>query len=295
MSKTLVQPALDVFRVLQKHFPIKRSPMRLRLTVPVCEMEPGLFRECDSLVRNMQGRLKILAVSVHAEGDTSMDHYDEHDDMVLQTNKPLLPTESETDPVVELSKKNAEARDGYRYRRRRKRNQPKTRKLLPLTAEECVPEIDIDDSKADLKDYSFEIYRFLILVPSLLDLSPAQLSSLLKSWERLTAEFSEINDKVMELHPFMRTVEAAGQRPGIPTSPKYTLAQEHADVINLHDWYQSFKRILSPRNSKAKTTSKSKKQKDRCEEPEPPAEASIQYPFSVFASSFETMLTNSYS
>ncbi|KAJ4917289.1 sequence-specific DNA binding transcription factor [Raphanus sativus] len=110
MSKMLVQPvgqkrALDVFRVLQKHFPIKRSPMRLRLTVPVCEMEPGLFRECDSLVRNMQGRLEILAVSVHAEGDTSMDHYDEHDDMALQTNKPLLPTESETDPVVELSKK----------------------------------------------------------------------------------------------------------------------------------------------------------------------------------------------
>ena len=30
----LVQ-ALDVIRELQKHFPIKRSPMRLRLTVPV--------------------------------------------------------------------------------------------------------------------------------------------------------------------------------------------------------------------------------------------------------------------
>lgn len=27
--------ALDVIRELQKHFPIKRSPMRLRLTVPV--------------------------------------------------------------------------------------------------------------------------------------------------------------------------------------------------------------------------------------------------------------------
>ncbi|XP_056846196.1 origin of replication complex subunit 3-like [Raphanus sativus] len=63
------------------------------------------------------------------------------------------------------------------------------------------------------------------------------------------------------------------------TSILYTLAQEHADVINLHDWYQSFKRILSPRNSKAKTTSKSKKRKDRCEEPEPPAEASIQARF----------------
>ncbi|CDY49642.1 BnaC09g41200D [Brassica napus] len=213
------------------------------------------------------------------------------------------------------------------------------------------------------------------------DLSPAQLSSLLKSWESLTAEFSEINEKVMELHPFMRNVEAAGQRPGLPTSPKkhasrshsklekelkamtdkisaviefmlreymkpvetvpfneilcfknvdklqsallgdprgriqsdlleshsilnclccsqrgttllpsmhdtsilYALAQEHADVINLHDWYQSFKTILIPRNSKAKskskTTSKSKKRKERCEEPEPPAEASIQARF----------------
>ncbi|KAF3602271.1 hypothetical protein F2Q69_00032630, partial [Brassica cretica] len=46
------------------------------------------------------GRLEILAVSVHAEGDTSMDHYDEHDDMALQTNKPLLPIETETDPAV---------------------------------------------------------------------------------------------------------------------------------------------------------------------------------------------------
>ncbi|KAG2300354.1 hypothetical protein Bca52824_036826 [Brassica carinata] len=64
------------------------------------------------------------------------------------------------------------------------------------------------------------------------------------------------------------------------TSILYALAQEHADVINLHDWYQSFKTILIPRNSKAKskskTTSKSKKRKERCEEPEPPAEASIQ-------------------
>ncbi|WZZ23386.1 hypothetical protein YC2023_006787 [Brassica napus] len=50
----------------------------------------------------MQGRLEILAVSVHAEGDTSMDHYDEHDDMALQTNKPLLPIETETDPAIVL-------------------------------------------------------------------------------------------------------------------------------------------------------------------------------------------------
>ncbi|KAG7550894.1 Origin recognition complex subunit 3, partial [Arabidopsis thaliana x Arabidopsis arenosa] len=213
------------------------------------------------------------------------------------------------------------------------------------------------------------------------DLSPSQLSSMLKSWENLTTEFSEINDKVMELHPFMRSVEAAGQRQGLPNSPKkhasrshsklekelkamtdkvatviefmlreymkpvesvpfheilcfknvdklqsallgdprgriqldlleshnilhcvccsqrgttllpsmhdtsilYTLAQEHADVINLHDWYQSFKTILIPKSSKAKqkskSSSKSKKRKDICEEPEAPAEALIQARF----------------
>ncbi|ESQ41660.1 hypothetical protein EUTSA_v10012783mg [Eutrema salsugineum] len=213
------------------------------------------------------------------------------------------------------------------------------------------------------------------------DLSPSQWRSLLKRWENLSAEFSEINDKVMELHPLKRSVEAAGQRQGLPNSPKkhasrshtklekelsamadkvaaviefmlreymkpvesvpfheilcfknvdklqsallgdprgriqsdlleahnilhciccsqrgttllpsmhdtsilYTLAQEHADVINLHDWYQSFKTILVSRSSKtkqnSKTCSKSKKRKDRCEEPEAPAEALIQARF----------------
>ena len=144
-------------------------------------MEPGLFRECDSLVRNMLGRLEILAVSVHAEGDTNMDHYDEHDDMALQTNKPLLPVETETDPVVELSKKTQKQEMGTKkeegtkcstchtfvgeakqYREHCKSDwhkhnlKRKTRKLPPLTAaEECMGEIDMDDSKADLKDYSF--------------------------------------------------------------------------------------------------------------------------------------------
>ncbi|VVB08428.1 unnamed protein product [Arabis nemorensis] len=214
--------ALDIIRELQKHFPIKRSPMRLRLTVPVqnfpslleklkewdacvvskdesgtqmstvCEIEPGLYRECDSLVRKMQGRLEILAASVHAEGDTSMDHYNEHDDMALQTMKPLLPAGSETtedlsDPVIELSKKmqkqeigtgnrkqeggelketkcstcNTFVGEAKQYREHCKSDwhkhnlKRKTRKLPPLTAEECLGEIDMDDSKADLKDYSF--------------------------------------------------------------------------------------------------------------------------------------------
>ena len=151
-------------------------------------MEPGLYRECDSFVRNMQGRLEILAVSVHAEGDTSMDHYDEHDDMALLTNKPLLPVETEADPVVELSKKmqkqeigtssntkeeegegkgikcstcNTFVGDAKQYREHFKSDwhkhnlKRKTRKLPPLTAEECSAEVDMDDSRSDLKDYSF--------------------------------------------------------------------------------------------------------------------------------------------
>ncbi|KAK6939973.1 Ribosome maturation protein SDO1/SBDS, C-terminal domain [Dillenia turbinata] len=119
--------ALEVIRELQKHFPIKRSPMRLRLTVSgqkfgsllekldswevsvvskdesgsqlsiICEMDPGLFRECDALVRNLQGRLEILAVSVHFEGDTHVDQYDDHEDIPSS-----LPKES-ADPVLQLS------------------------------------------------------------------------------------------------------------------------------------------------------------------------------------------------
>lgn len=111
--------------------------------------------------------------------------------MALQTNKPLLPTESETDPVVELSKKmqkqemgtgtegegkgtrcstwNTFVGEAKQYREHCKNDwhkhnlKRKTHKLPPLTAEECVAEIDMDDSKADLKDYFFwnlQIFKF---------------------------------------------------------------------------------------------------------------------------------------
>ncbi|CAL9158663.1 unnamed protein product [Musa hybrid cultivar] len=64
------------------HFPIKRSPMQLQLIVleklncrnanitskdesgshpPIaCEMEPGLSHDCDAVMRNLHGRLKVL-------------------------------------------------------------------------------------------------------------------------------------------------------------------------------------------------------------------------------------------
>ncbi|XP_043722083.1 ribosome maturation protein SBDS [Telopea speciosissima] len=202
--------ALEVIQELQKHFPIKRSPMRLRLTVPenhfssvmeklnswngnvvskdesgnqlhvVCEMEPGNFRDCDAFLRNLQGKLEILAVSVHAEGDGHVDHYDEHEDI-----PPSLPKES-IDTVPQLSEKmqkqtistgnenaegevkqnkcstcNAVVGDAKQYRDHFKSDwhkhnlRRKTRQLPPLTAEECMADMEVGDLKADLKEYSF--------------------------------------------------------------------------------------------------------------------------------------------
>ncbi|XVE95595.1 hypothetical protein REPUB_Repub02eG0112300 [Reevesia pubescens] len=210
--------ALEVIRELQKNFPIKRSPMRLRLTVPaqnfnslfeklnewsativskdesgsqlsvICESEPGMFRDCDALVRNLQGRSEILAVSVHAEGDTQVDHYDDED---ISSHLPKesadsvpsrLPLES-TDSVVQLSEKmqkqnisaNAEGevkqhkcstcnafvgdskqyRDHFKSEWHKHNLKRKTRQLPPLTAEECLADMEMSDSKSDLQDYSF--------------------------------------------------------------------------------------------------------------------------------------------
>ena len=62
---------------------------------------------------------------------------------------------------------------------------------------------------------------------------------------------------------------------------RYTLAQEHGDLINLHDWFQSFKTIVLRPSKKGKPKLKQsplpKKRKDM-NESENKSEASIQYP-----------------
>ncbi|KDP43068.1 hypothetical protein JCGZ_25254 [Jatropha curcas] len=201
--------ALEVIRELQKHFPLKRSPMRLRLNIAepnlstlleklstwnativskdesgsqlsiICELDPCFFRECDVMVRNLQGRLEILAMSVHFEGETHVDDYDDLEEMPSS-----LPKES-TDSVIQLSdkmqkqtiskEKNTEDevkqhkcntctafvgdakqyRDHFKSQWHKHNLKRKTRQLPPLTAEECLADVDLDDSKADLKDYSF--------------------------------------------------------------------------------------------------------------------------------------------
>ncbi|CAI9787060.1 unnamed protein product [Fraxinus pennsylvanica] len=202
--------ALEVIRELQKHFPIKRSPMRLRLTVPkqntsslfekindwsasivsrdeigsqfslICELDPSSFRNCDALVRNLQGRLEILAVNVQVDSDTQVDHYDDHEDEPSTVHKdPAVPVMQLSEKLQQqgISVKNGNSQgeaklnkcstcnalignakdyrehfksDWHKHNLRRK-----TRQLPPLTAEECMADMELGDSKADLEEYSF--------------------------------------------------------------------------------------------------------------------------------------------
>ncbi|KAI3460523.1 hypothetical protein Pfo_017186 [Paulownia fortunei] len=201
--------ALEVIRELQKHFPIKRSPMRLRITVPgqnisslmenfngwssrivsrddsgsklsvICELEPSLFRDCDSLVRSLQGRLDILAVNVHADSDSYVDRYDDLED------EPLSMQEDSEGPVPQLIEKlqnqaisakdgssdgehkqqkcstcNAFVGDAKEYREHFKSEwhkhnlRRKTRQLPPLLQKNAWLTWNLA-TRADLKDYSF--------------------------------------------------------------------------------------------------------------------------------------------
>ncbi|KAI3733149.1 hypothetical protein L1987_64367 [Smallanthus sonchifolius] len=190
--------ALDVIRELQKHFPIKRSPMRLRLTLPqdkfdslaeklsewktiilskdesgsqlsvVCEIDPGIFRDCDALVRNLQGRSEILAISVHGEGDfhaddvsTSEETKKPTEDLDQLTEKMQKPTFTQTTDVKHCATCDAPVGDAKQYREHFKGDwhkhnlKRKTRQLPPLSAEECMADVELTDSKKDLSEYSF--------------------------------------------------------------------------------------------------------------------------------------------
>ncbi|KAH7525199.1 uncharacterized protein LOC107435977 [Ziziphus jujuba] len=209
-NRSSKKQALEVVHELQKHFPIKRSPMRLRLTVPkeelsslkeklnswnanivsedqsgsqpfvICELDPGFYRNCEALMSNLQGRFEVLALSVHAEGDAQVDRYDDHED-----EPPPLPKET-TDTVAKLSEKmqqqsisttsansagdgkqskcstcnafigdSKQFRDHFKSEWHKHNLRRKTRQLPPLTEEECMADMELGDSKADLKEYSF--------------------------------------------------------------------------------------------------------------------------------------------
>ena len=148
----------------------------------VSEMDPGFFRDCDALVRNLQGRSEILAISVHGEGDIHGDHYEGHEEVSSsQSKKPtedivvaqlsekvqkqtLSSAANETEGQVKQNKCStcdAIVGDAKQYREHFKSDwhrhnlKRKTRQLPPLSAEECRADVEMGDSKSDLNEYSF--------------------------------------------------------------------------------------------------------------------------------------------
>ncbi|GJP73357.1 hypothetical protein CLOP_g4085 [Closterium sp. NIES-67] len=118
-NRSSKQQALDLIRQLAQRFPIARARMELRLVLPsaalpsvqaelqqmgalmrsqaqpvdntpaqvslVCQIEPGRFREVDSLMQRVRGRLEVRAAAVQQEGDLSFDSLDESEATVAGT------------------------------------------------------------------------------------------------------------------------------------------------------------------------------------------------------------------
>lgn len=123
--------------------------------------------------------MEILAVSVHEDTDTQVDQYDEDEHADAQTSltkenfdnviqlseriekQPIIPkTEGET-KQTKCSTCNGVVGDAKQYRDHCKSEwhkhniKRKTKQLPPLTAEECLFDLEISNSKGDLNDYSF--------------------------------------------------------------------------------------------------------------------------------------------
>lgn len=149
----------------------------------------------------LHGRYEVLALSVHAEGDTVVDQYEEYEDepsrsliesadsessKKKETSDSDLPKKDSADAVLKLSESmqkqslstgNVKAagegkqnkcstcnavfgdskqfRDHFKSEWHKQNLRRKTKQLPPLTEDECAADIDMDDSKADLKEYSF--------------------------------------------------------------------------------------------------------------------------------------------
>ncbi|KAK4481070.1 hypothetical protein RD792_011940 [Penstemon davidsonii] len=128
------------------------------------------------------------------------------------------------------------------------------------------------------------------------DLPAVELCKLLKSWEMLTSGINEaltgdprrrIQTDLLESQKFLKC-SCCSKSSGVlspsmhDTSIMYSLAQEHGDLINLHEWFHSFKEIVSHPRTQAKQRlrlSPSPKKRKACQQPQNQNEASIQARF----------------
>ncbi|KAI0502411.1 hypothetical protein KFK09_017360 [Dendrobium nobile] len=146
----------------------------------VCEIDPGHFRDCDALIRGFQGKLEILSVSVFLEGDSNV--YQQYDNTKDAESSSVQETESVVDLGEKIMSNNISTEnksgeeqvkqnkcstcdtivgDVKQYREHFKSDWHKhnlrrrTRQLPPLSSEECLAEMELNDVNVDRKDYSF--------------------------------------------------------------------------------------------------------------------------------------------
>lgn len=130
----------------------------------------------------MHGRFEFKGLKHSLRGDrvTLVEQYDDHEDLpaplprethdsVLELNEKLQKQtiSTKTEPSDGQQKQNkcstckVSFEDPKLYREHHKSEwhkhnmKRKTRQLPPLTEEECMADVELDDSKSDLKDYSF--------------------------------------------------------------------------------------------------------------------------------------------
>ncbi|BAF22712.1 uncharacterized protein [Oryza sativa Japonica Group] len=146
----------------------------------VCEIEPSILRSCEERLKDVQGRVEVLSVSAHAEGGSSVDQYENTEE---SQSVPAV----EIDPVARIGEamqkqsissepENPGQGQGKQQRRCKecdvlvedklyrehcksgwhKHNYTRHKNgLPPLSQEECLVEMELADSKRDLKDYDF--------------------------------------------------------------------------------------------------------------------------------------------
>ena len=144
----------------------------------VCEIEPSLLHSCEERLKDVQGRVEVLSVSAHAESGPSVGQHDsvevpqaapvKEPDAVAQISETMqkqsISTESqgsaqgkpqrrcrECDVLVKDQLYREHCKSGWHkhnYTRHKNR-------LPPLSQEECMVEMELADSKKDLKDYDF--------------------------------------------------------------------------------------------------------------------------------------------
>ena len=115
-------------------------------------------------------------MNVHLDSDTHVDHYDDLEEessgTQVTSNAPVIKlskklqkqTISSEEGEVKQQKCNTctafvgdakEYREHFKSEWHKHNMRRKTRQLPPLSAEECKGDMEIVESKADLKDYSF--------------------------------------------------------------------------------------------------------------------------------------------